>query len=74
MKRICSSEKILSSRLEDLEHWFYSMGYKKEIIHCEIQKVHSMNRENLLRKREKHDKSDSLTLVLTYHPSLNKIL
>ena len=28
---------------------------------------------NLLRKPEKHDKNDSLTLVLIYHPTLNKV-
>ena len=32
-----------------------------------------MNRENLLKKCEKQDKNDSLILVLTYHPALNKV-
>ena len=34
-----------------------------------------MNRENLLKKREKQDNNDSitLTLVLTYYPALNKV-
>ena len=32
-----------------------------------------MKRENLLRKPEKQDKNDSLTLVLIYHPTLNKV-
>ena len=32
-----------------------------------------MKRGNLLRKPEKHDKNDSLTLVLIYHPTLNKV-
>ena len=73
MKRICSNEEKLSSRLEDLELWFCSSGYKKEMVHSEIQKVHSMNRENLLKKREKQDNNDSLTLVLTYQTALNKV-
>ena len=73
MKRICSNEKNLSSRLEDLEHWICSRGYKKEVVHSEIQKIYSMNRENLLRKHEKQDNNYSLTLVLTYHPALNKV-
>ena len=45
----------------------------KEIVHSEIQKVHAMTRENLLKKREKQDKNDSLILALTYHPALNKV-
>ena len=73
MERICSNEKKISSRLEDLEHWFCSRGYKKKMVHSEFRKVYTMNRENLLKKREKQDKNDSLTLVLTYHPALNKI-
>ena len=49
MKRICSNEENISSRLEDLEHWFCSSDYKKEMVHSKIQKVHSMNREDLLK-------------------------
>ena len=56
MKRIYSNWEKLSSQLEDLEQWFYKSGYKKEMVHSEIEKDHSMNRENLLRKREKQDK------------------
>ena len=73
MKKNCSNEKKLSSRLEDLEHWFCSRSYKKKMVHSELQKVYTMNRENLFKKREKQDNNDSLTLVLTYHPALNKI-
>ena len=43
------------------------------MVHSEIQKDRSMNRGDLLKKREKQDKNDSLTLVLTYHPALNKV-
>ena len=35
--------------------------------------VHSMNRENILRKCEKQDSGDSFSLTLTYHQALNKI-
>ena len=32
-----------------------------------------MNKESLFKEREKQDKNNSLTLVLTYHPALNKV-
>ena len=32
-----------------------------------------MNREDLLRKRKKKDKNDRLTMILRYHPTLNKV-
>ena len=73
MKRICSNEEKLSSQLEDLEHWLCSRSYKKEMVHSEIQKNRSMNRGDLLKKREKQYNNDSLTLVLTYHTALNKV-
>ena len=60
MKRACSNEEKLSSQLKDLKHWFCSRGYKKEMVHSEIQNVHSMNRENLLKKREKQDTNDTI--------------
>ena len=71
LKRICSNEGKLSSKPKDLGHWFCSKGYKKETVHSEIQKVHSMNRENLLKKREKQDKNDSLKIKchITITPS-----
>ena len=47
-------------------------GYKSEIIRPEIQKVNLINRNNLLKKRPKHQE-DSITLVLTFHPALNTV-
>ena len=45
-------------------------GYKSEIIRPEIQKVNLIDRNNLLKKRPKHQE-DSITLVLTIYPALN---
>ena len=53
MKRTCSNKETLYSRLVDLEY-------------SKIQKVPSMNRENLVRKLKKQNNNDSLTLALTY--------
>ena len=44
-------------------------GYKAEIIPPEIQKVNLIDRNNLLKKRPKHQE-DSITIVLTFHPAL----
>ena len=43
------------------------------MVHKEIQKVYFMNKENLLKNCEKQGINDSVTLVLTYHPALNKV-
>ena len=70
MKRICSNEVDLQRKLLDLESWLTDRGYKSEIIRPELQKVNSIDRKNLLKKRPKHQE-DSTTLVLTFHPALN---
>ena len=68
--RICSNKVDLQRKLLDLESWLTDRGYKSEIIQPELQKVNSIDRKNLLKKRPKHQE-DSTTLVLTFHPALN---
>ena len=70
MKRICSNEVDLQRKLLDLESWLIDRGYKSKFIRPEIQKVNLIDRNNLLKKRPKHQE-DSITLVLTFHPALN---
>ena len=69
LKRICSTEDALTLRLQQLEEWLIKRGYKQDIVHSEIERVHLIDRENLLQKRQKV-LDDSITLVLTYHPAL----
>ena len=69
MKQICLNEVDLQRKLLDLESWLTDRGYKSEINRPEIQKLNSIDRNNLLKKRPKHQ--DSITLVLTFHPALN---
>ena len=70
MKWICLNEVDLQWKLLDLESCLTDRGYKSEIIRPEIQKVNLIDRNNLLKKRPKHQE-DSITLVLTFHPALN---
>ena len=70
MKQICSNEVDFKQKLLDLESWLTDRGYKSEIIRPEIKKVNLIDRNNLLKKRPKHQE-DSITLLLTFHPSLN---
>ena len=70
MKQICSNEVDFKQKLLDLESWLTDRGYKSEIIRPEIKKVNLIDRNNLLKKRPKHQE-DSITLVLTFQPALN---
>ena len=72
MKRICSNQEQLQNRLSELESWLVKRGYKAEKIRPEIHRVDELDRDQLLLKRPKNP-DQLITLVLTYHPSLNKV-
>ena len=72
LKRIISNEETLVERLNELESWLTNRGYKKEKVRSEINRVHSLERDDLLRKRTRNT-DNKITLVLTYHPALNKV-
>ena len=51
MKSICSNKVDLQRKLLDLESCLTDRGCKSEIIRPELQKVNSIDRKNLLKKR-----------------------
>ena len=65
-----SNEVDLRRELLDLESWLTDRGYKSEIIRLEIQKVNLIDRNNLLKKRPKHQEH-CITLIMTFHSALN---
>ena len=69
MKRICSNEVDLQQKLFDIELWLTDRGYKSEIIRPETQKVNLLDRNNLLKKRPKHQE-DSFDLSFDFSPSV----
>ena len=65
MKWICSNEVNLQRKLLDLEPWLTDRGYKSEIIRPEIQNVTLIDRNNLLKKRPKHQFYPNLHVQLS---------
>ena len=63
---------MLDARLKELETWFTNRGYNSEDVRQEIERVKTMNRTDLLSKREK-EIDNRITLVLTYHLALTKV-
>ena len=73
LKRICSNGDVLNERLSDLKQWFLKRYYKDEYVDDQINRTNNISREALLKKRSKPDNEDTpITLVLPYHPALNK--
>ena len=72
VKRICSTVETIKQRLGDLRHHLKRRGYNEKVIESGFSKASEINRNNLLEYNEKKI-NKRVPLVLTYHPSLEKI-
>ena len=63
---------MLDERLKELKTWFTNRGYDSEKVRPEIERVKTLNRTDLLSRHEK-EIDNRTTLVLTFHPALNKV-
>jgi hypothetical protein len=72
VKRICSTVEITKQRLGDLCHHLKRWGYNDKVIESGFLKTSEINRNDLLEYKEKKI-NKRVPLVLTYHPSLEKI-
>ena len=63
---------MLDERLKELETWFTNRCYNSEKVRPKIERVKTMNRTDLLSKREK-EIDNSITLALTYHQALTNV-
>ena len=70
--RVLSIPQLVSSK-NQIYNGVFKRANKRKKWFLVRSKMFSMNREKLLRKREKQDKNDILSLVLTYHPAINKV-
>jgi hypothetical protein len=71
VKRICSIVETTKQRLGDLCHHLRRQGYNDKVIVSGFSKASEINRNDLEYKEKKINKQ--VPLVLTYHPSLEKI-
>ena len=72
IKHIYSDSVILNQHLMELESWLTNRGYDQSQVRNEIQRVHQIERIDLLRKRDRI-LDNKITLAFTYHPALNKV-
>ena len=72
VKRICSTVETIKQRLGDLRHHLKKRGYNDKVIESGFSKASEINRNDLLVYKEKKI-NKRVPLVLTYHPSLEKI-
>ena len=72
VKRICSTVETTKQRLADLRHHLKKRGYNDKVIESGFSKASEINRNDLLMCKEEKI-NNQVPLVLTYHPSLEKI-
>jgi len=72
IKRIYSTVETTKQRLVDLRHHLKKRGYSDKVIESGFSKASEINRNNLLEYKEKKF-NKRVPLILTYHPSLEKI-
>jgi hypothetical protein len=72
VKRICSTVETTEQRLGDLRHHLKRQGYNDKVIESGFSKASEINRNDLLEYKE-NKINKRVPLVLTYHPSLEKI-
>ena len=69
IRRICSTDKFLKTRLGQLKNNLKRRGYKQNIIKKSFSKANNISRSSLLQCKEKQ-KCKRTPCVLTYHPCL----
>ena len=57
----------------ELKGWLVNRGYKEGEVDQQIERVRSCDRVGLLNRQNKDQKDGRIPLVLTYHPTLNKV-
>ena len=72
LRRICSSQESLSTRVNQLKHHLLDRGYPAKIIDEQIQKAVSVPRSEALQYQEKKS-CNRIPFVVTYHPTHSTI-
>jgi hypothetical protein len=73
VKRIGSTVETTKQRLRDLRHHLKRRGYNDNVIDSGFSKASEISRNDLLEYKEERKTNKGVPLVLTYHPSLEKI-
>ena len=74
LRRLCSSEETLSSRMTNLKDQLRGRGYPSNLVTKEISKAIAIPREQALQLKDRQNEQISRTpLVLTFHPAFKDV-
>ena len=70
---ICSEDRFFNDRVGELKGWLLNRGYGENEVLEQISKVRGRDRLSLLDGQPKTKDDKRISLVLAYHPALNKV-
>ena len=71
-KKNCSIKEKLNKHLELLKQWLVKRGYREDHVYSKIETIKLVERIVSFQIRDKKV-DDGITLVITYHPALNRL-
>ena len=72
LKRICSSDETLKSRLDDLKGFLMERGYDQSFIDKQFVRVRNCNHA-VMQGQQAKKKEERICLVLDFHPELKEL-
>ncbi|XP_072171920.1 uncharacterized protein [Diadema setosum] len=73
LRRLSSDDEDFQQKSHEMDGFFERRGYPKQVVKKATRKVSSLSRQEALKPRRQHN-SDRVPLVLTYHPSTQKLV
>ena len=73
LRRICSDTFDFIEQSKIYLQYFINQGYNKESLINQMYEVTKMNRDDLLKPKERKQKDPSMIFVTTWHPKLSRL-
>ena len=71
--RICSTNNLLTKRLEELKQFLLNRNYKSRLIDAAFDKIRNMTRTDSLKRKDKKKIKKRIPFITTFHPGLPNI-
>ena len=71
--RICSDNKTLYQRCNELEKWLMERGYSERMVRTQILKARGESRDSLLERGNTKTSDSKLTFNITYYPAFQNV-
>ena len=67
---VCSQGLRIKRLCSDLKKWFHDIGFPENIVDNKLKCIKIKSREELVRPKERGNKTIAIPFIITYHPHL----